>query len=138
VVASTGFGNGVATGTSSGPHGSVQQGLFADEHAVAPGPKVKPTAAASSNTKPVEILFKPKPVYTDEARAKKVEGEVLLQVVFSASGEVRVQRVVQGLGYGLDDSAQSAARQIRFHPAQQGGQPVDFTGIVHIVFELAY
>jgi TonB family protein len=138
IVASTGFGNGVATGgNSSGPRGTVQQGVFADEKAAAPAPKVRATAA-TSNTKPVEILFKPRPQYTDEARAKKIEGEVLLQVIFTASGEVRVQRVVQGLGYGLDDSAESAARQIRFHPAQQGGQPVDSTAIVHIVFELAY
>jgi len=138
IVASTGFGNGVATGgNSAGPRGGVQQGVFADEHATAAAPKVKATAA-SSNTKPVEILFKPKPQYTDEARSKKIEGEVLLQVVFTAAGDVQVQRVVQGLGYGLDDSAQSAARQIRFHPAQQGGQPVDSTAIVHIVFELAY
>ena len=28
--------------------------------------------------------------------------------------------------------------QIRFRPAQQEGQPVDSTAIVHIVFELAY
>ncbi|MGA8224653.1 MAG: energy transducer TonB [Candidatus Acidiferrales bacterium] len=138
IVASTGFGNGVATGgNSAGPRGGVQQGVFADEHAAAAAPKVK-AAANTSNTKPVEILFKPKPQYTDEARNKKIEGEVLLQVVFTAAGDVRVQRVVQGLGYGLDDSAQSAARQIRFHPAQQGGQPVDSTAIVHIVFELAY
>ena len=88
--------------------------------------------------KPVEILFKPKPAYTDEARSKKIEGEVLLQVVFSASGEVRVERVVQGLGYGLDESAESAARQIRFRPAQQEGQPVDSNAIVHITFEMAY
>src|SRR5580704_8931295 len=139
VVASTGFGNGVATGTNSGGNrGVVQQGVFADEHAVAPAPKVKQAASVSSNTKPVEILFKPKPQYTDEARTKKIEGEVLLQVVFTAVGDVKVQRVVQGLGYGLDDSAQSAARQIRFKPAIQGGQPVDFPAIVHITFELAY
>jgi periplasmic protein TonB len=138
VVASTGFGNGVATGTNSGGNrGAVQQGGFADEHAVAPAPKVK-QAAVSSNSKPVEILFKPKPQYTDEARTKKIEGEVLLQIVFTAAGDVKVQRVVQGLGYGLDDSAQSAARQIRFKPAQQGGEPVDTTAIVHIVFQLAY
>jgi TonB family protein len=68
----------------------------------------------------------------------KIEGDVLLQVVFTSSGEVKVERVVQGLGYGLDESAQSAARQIRFHPAQQEGQPVDFPAIVHITFELAY
>jgi len=140
VVPSTGFGNGVATGTNSGGNrGAVQQGVFADEHAVAPAPKVKPAAAAvSSGSKPVEILFKPKPQYTDEARTKKIEGEVLLQVVFTAAGDVKVQRIVQGLGYGLDDSAQSAARQIRFKPAQQGGQPVDSTAIVHILFQLAY
>jgi periplasmic protein TonB len=139
VVASTGFGNGVATGTKSGGNrGGVQQGVFADEHAVAPAPKVKPAASVSSNTKPVEILFKPKPQYTDEARTKKIEGEVLLQVVFTAAGDVKVQRVIQGLGYGLDDSAQSAARQIRFKPAQQGGEPVDFAAIVHILFQLAY
>jgi TonB family protein len=138
VVASTGFGNGVAVGgPGGGSHGSVQQGVFADEHAAAPTPKVKQTAAVS-NTKTVEILFKPKPIYTDEARTKKIEGDVLLQVVFTASGEVRVERVVQGLGYGLDQSAEAAARQIRFRPALQEGQPVDFSAIVHIEFELAY
>jgi TonB family protein len=139
VVASTGFGNGVATGTNSGRNrGAVKQGLFGDEQPVAAAPKVKPAASTSSNTKPVEILFKPKPQYTDEARTKKIEGDVLLQVVFTAGGDVKVQRVVQGLGYGLDESAQSAARQIRFKPAQQGGEPVDFSAIVHIVFQLAY
>jgi len=138
VVASTGFGNGVAIGTAgTGSHGAVQQGAFADEHASAAAPRIKQTAAVS-NSKPVEILFKPKPEYTDEARAKKVEGEVLLQVVFAASGEVRVERIVQGLGYGLDGSAEAAARQIRFRPAQQEGQPVDANAIVHITFALAY
>ena len=138
VVASTGFGNGVATGTTGGsPRGSVQQGLFGDEKAGAAGPRVKQTAAAA-NTIPVQILFKPKPVYTDEARSKKIEGDVLLEVVFTAAGEVKVQRVVHGLGYGLEDSAESAARQIRFKPAQESGQPVDSTAIVHITFELAY
>jgi TonB family protein len=138
VIASTGFGNGVAVGGPGGPnHGTVHEGGFADETAVAAGPKVKQANVVSS-TIPVEIISKPKPAYTDEARARKIEGEVSLQVVFTASGEVRVERVVQGLGYGLDDSAQAAARQIRFKPARQNGQPVDSTAIVHIVFALAY
>ncbi|MGD0963319.1 MAG: TonB family protein [Candidatus Acidiferrales bacterium] len=138
VVASTGFGSGVAIGTAgTGNHGTVQQGSFADEHASTAAPRIRQTAAVS-NSKPVEILFKPKPEYTDEARTKKIEGEVLLQVVFAASGEVKVERVVQGLGYGLDGSAEAAARQIRFRPAQQEGQPVDSNAIVHITFALAY
>ena len=136
VIASAGFGDSVAVGTSGANHGAVKQGVFGDDSAVA-GPRMKQTAAVS-NSRPVEILFKPKPAYTDEARSKKIEGEVLLQVVFTSSGEVRVERVVQGLGYGLDASAESAARQIRFRPAQQEGQPVDSNAIVHITFQMTY
>ena len=138
VVTSTGFGNGVAIGTGgSGNHGTVEPTTFADQATVSAAPKLKP-AAAVVNSRPVEILFKPKPEYTDEARAKKIEGQVLLQVIFTASGEVKVERVVQGLGYGLENTAEAAARQIRFRPAQQEGQPVDSNAIVHITFALAY
>jgi TonB family protein len=138
VVASTGFGNGVAVGSTGGPpHGTVQQGGFGDENAVAATTKVRQTSV-QPNMKKLEILMIPTPTYSDEGRAKKIEGEVLLQVVFTASGEVKVLRVVQGLGHGLDQSAEAAAREIRFKPAQQDGQPVDSTAIVHIVFNLAY
>jgi TonB family protein len=138
VIASTGFGNGIAVGSPGGPpHGSVQQGGFGDENVAVAAPKVRQTANVAAKTTPVEILFKPKPTYSNEAKAKNIEGEVLLQVVFTASGDVKVLRVVQGLGYGLDESAESAARQIRFKPAQQDGQTVDSTAIVHIVFQLA-
>jgi TonB family protein len=137
VVSSAGFGNGVAVGGSGGGnHGSVHQGLFADEQA-APESKVKRTAAVS-NTKPVEILSVPKPVYTKEGIAKRIEGDVRLEVVFTASGEVRVLRVIQGLGSGLDEAAEAAAREIRFHPALQDGQPVDSEVAIRITFELAY
>ena len=139
VVASTGFGNGVAVGSpGGGAHGTVKQGGFGDESAVAAAPKVKQTANTIAKSTAIQIIFQPKPVYSDEGRAKKVEGEVLLQVIFTGSGDVKVLRVVQGLGHGLDESAQNAARQIRFKPAQQDGQPVDTTATVHIVFALAY
>jgi len=85
---------------------------------------------------PLEILFKPAPAYTDEARTLKIEGEVLLEVEFTASNEVRVLHVVRGLGYGLDDAAIQAAERIRFKPAQTAGRPVDFRTTVHIVFRL--
>lgn len=139
VVGSTGFGNGVAKpAAGSASHGSVQTGGFADETPAA-APKARQVAApAGGATKPVEILYKPRPVYTEQARAKKIEGEVLLQVVFTASGQVEVGQVVQGLGYGMNDAAIAAARQIRFKPAMRDGQLVDSSAIVHIVFELAY
>jgi TonB family protein len=86
---------------------------------------------------PAEILSKPVPVYTAEARAQKIEGEVLLEVVFQATGKIQVLRVVRGLGHGLDDAAVKAAEQIHFKPAQKDGQPSDSTAFVHIIFQLA-
>jgi TonB family protein len=136
VVGSSGFGNGVATGgPGGGSHGSVKTGGF-DEQPAAAAP-TKKAVAAPSNTKGVELLFKPKPVYSAEGIADKIEGEVTLQVVFTASGEVKVLRVVQGLGHGLDESAENAARQIKFKPAQADGQPVDQTANIRITFALA-
>ncbi len=135
---STGFGNGRAGGPSSRGRGSIQQGMFADAEAATSTPKLRPTAVVASRTKPVQILSKPRPKYTEEARTKKIEGDVLLQVLFLSSGVVEVERIVRGLGFGLDESAQAAAREIRFEPALQEGRSVDSSAIVHITFALAY
>jgi TonB family protein len=89
-------------------------------------------------TTAVEITEKPKPVYTQEARDLKLEGEVLLEVQFGANGQLRVNRVVRGLGHGLDEAAAAAANRMRFKPAMRSGQAVDSTAIVHVVFQLAY
>lgn len=86
---------------------------------------------------PAEILFKPVPAYTQEARALRIEGEVLLEVVLEASGGLRVLRVVNSLGHGLDDNAIKAAEQIRFKPALRNGQPADSTVVLHIIFQMA-
>jgi len=137
VVASTGFGGGVAVQeTRSAPRGTVQQGGFGDADVPAP-PTVHARPAAAASMVPAEILSKPTPIYTPEARAKHIEGEVLLEVVFEASGKIQVLRVIRGLGYGLDDAAIRAAEQIRFKPALQDGQPSDSTAVLHIVFQLA-
>jgi len=93
----------------------------------------QPSNAAST---PVEITFKPKPDYTDEGRKQKVNGEVRLEVLFKSDGQVHVIRVVQGLGYGLDEQAVKAAEQIKFKPALREGQPIDSMAQIHIIFEL--
>ena len=90
-----------------------------------------------AKTIPAEITFKPRPVYTEEGKRLKVEGEVLLEVVFTATGQIHVRRVVQGLGHGLDESAIQAAQKIQFKPALKDGQPSDFQAVLHIVFQLA-
>jgi TonB family protein len=94
-------------------------------------------AAAAPAVIPVEVLSKPTPVYTDAARRLKIEGEVVLEVEFLASGAVRVLKVVRGLGHGLDESAAAAAEEIRFKPASSEGRAVDSRATVQIVFRLA-
>jgi TonB family protein len=137
-VASAGFGDGVA-GPGSGDHGrkgTVTQGGFGEvTSAGSGGPRAR--AETKPAETPVEIQFKPRPIYTEEARKLHVEGEVLLEVMFEAAGNIRVQRVVRGLGHGLDESAQRAAQQVRFTPAKRDGRPYDSVAMVHIVFQLA-
>ena len=143
IVASTGFGNGVATGDGSGRintsrgNGVVRQAGFGDADAAAVQTVRPKVAETAPRVTPAEIVSKPTPAYTDEARKARVEGEVLLEVVLEASGKVRVLRVVRGLGHGLDESAVRAAEQINFKPALRDGQPSDSTAVLHIIFQLA-
>ena len=138
VVASTGFGGGVATQPAPTSRGAVRQAGFGDADVPAP-PTVqsRPAQPAAAKIVPPEILSKPTPIYTEEARSQKIEGEVLLEVMFEASGKIHVLKVVRGLGHGLDDAAVRAAEQIRFKPALRDGQPSDSTAVLHIIFQIA-
>ncbi len=135
-VESAGFGGGVAdrpsaAGTSRAP--SATSGF--DAASAAPAPRLM--REPSEEVFPVRVTSKPAPVYTDEARALRIEGDVVLEVLFEASGNVRVLRVVRGLGHGLDESAQRAAEKIQFSPARKSGMPTDYKALLHVAFRLA-
>jgi Gram-negative bacterial TonB protein C-terminal len=90
----------------------------------------------SASLKPT-ILRKEKAEYTAEARAKGVEGTVVLSIVFPAHSPIpRVLRVIRGLPYGLSTQAVSAALRMRFHPAMKDGVPVNVRGDVEFDFKL--
>jgi periplasmic protein TonB len=135
--AGAGFGS-ASTASSAAPRAAPAppSGFGA---AAAVRPASRPSAVAPSGaTTPLEILYKPRPAYTAEARAAKIEGEVALEVLFGAAGGLRVLRVIRPLGYGLEEVALAAAGQIRFRPATEGSRPVDTVAIVRIAFQLAY
>jgi TonB family protein len=155
VVGSTGIGNGLKSGSNSGVVGKVASaGIPAT--AIAPtssytGGKVAsvvmPAAPVAATAQKVvqapvtatdlEIVSKPVPDYTSEARQLKVQGDVILRVTFTSNGRVVVQGVVHGLGHGLDEEARRVAQQIHFRPATRNGQPVDLTTTITITFQLA-
>jgi TonB family protein len=131
-----GFGSDVtAKPAPAAPKPPAQAANFAD--APPPPPRPAPQAPPPPRAdRPVEVLYKPTPAYTEDARTQHIEGEVTLEVEFTAAGQVRVLRVVHGLGHGLDEMAQRAAEQIRFKPATSKGTPVDFRANLTIVFRL--
>lgn len=117
--------------------GVVRDTGFA-EQAAAPRRHEPPRASGAGPVDTeVEILTKPKPLYTDEARGLKLEGDVVLDVVFEASGALRVLGVAQGLGHGLDEAAIAAAKKIQFTPARRDGIKVDQAAKLRVVFRLA-
>jgi TonB family protein len=132
-VMTGGFSNGARAPRGAANSGEVQTAGF-DQRAPA-----QPSVAAVTKPidRPVEIVFKPTPEYTDEARSARIEGTVSLELEFTAAGDVRVLRVVRGLGHGLDEAAQRAALRIRFKPAQSDSGPVDSRATVHITFRLS-
>ncbi len=140
-VASADFGSGVATGgqgdgRKSG-RGLVKTSTFGTQEVAQNVPHAQ-RMDVSLTSNAVEVTYKPNPVYTDEARAMRLEGEVLLEVEFSANGQLHVNRVVRGLGHGLDEAAVSAANKMRFKAAVRNGQAVNSSAVVHVVFALAY
>jgi TonB family protein len=154
VVGSTGFGNGTKFGSSAGVVGRVASAgvpggtnaapvAAAGKVASAGIPKVTTVVAGPSRiaSEPaptdLEIISKPQPRYTSEAKQLRVQGDVILRVTFTAGGQVVVQGIVHGLGHGLDEEARRVAQQIRFRPPTRKGQAVDMTTNITITFQLA-
>ncbi len=99
--------------------------------------RVEREATSETEFKGVEILSKPRPQYTAEARQLGIEGEVHLRILFGADGRLKVLSVVRGLGHGLDENATLAAAQIQFRPASKLGQAVEQAAVVRVQFQLA-
>ena len=76
--------------------------------------------------KRLQILSKPDAGYTEEARRNNVRGQVVLRVLFAATGHVTQISVVKGLPHGLTERAIAAARLITFEPAELDGKKVDY------------
>jgi TonB family protein len=111
-----GTGGGLGTGTGGGTGGGVYQ----------PGAGIDPPT----------LVREVRPVYTDEARRQRIEGDVILDIVVRSDGSVGSIRVKRSLGGGLDQRAIDAVRQWRFNPARRHGAPVDVAVEVAVEFKL--
>jgi TonB family protein len=94
-----------------------------------------PIQEMNSSLRPT-ILYKERAAYTREAKDNKVEGTVVLSVVFGADAQIGDIRVIHGLPHGLTQKAIEAASKIRFEPAVKDGQPVSVRGKLEFSFRL--
>src|SRR5579863_1349762 len=85
---------------------------------------------------PPTLLREVKPAYTDEARRRAIEGNVVLQIIVRADGSVGDVRVTHTLAAGLEQRAVEAVRQWRFSPARHQGTPVDVLVEVSVGFSM--
>jgi TonB family protein len=81
-----------------------------------------PVYSAADVSKRAKVLEAPPPQYTEEARAKRVQGSVVLTAVFCRNGKVTDITVIRGLPHGLTERAVESTRKMRFEAAQKDGE----------------
>jgi TonB family protein len=126
----TGGGAGAGAGTGLGPGSGPGVGPGSDG-----GTGGGPFRPGSGIDAP-RLLREVKADYTEDARRRGVEGEVVMEIVVSRTGSVGDIRILQRLGAGLDERAAQAVRQWRFAPATRKGVPVDVLVEVGVEFRL--
>ena len=128
----TGEGGGSGTGSGSGVGEGTGPGVGPGSGGGTGGGPYRP----GSGVTPPGLLHEVKPEYTEEARRRSIEGEVVLEIVVRSDGSVGNIRVIHGLGAGLDQRATEAVRQWRFSPARRQGAPVDVMVEVAVEFRI--
>jgi TonB family protein len=83
---------------------------------------------------PPEFLNRVIPDYTDAAERADITAVVEASAVFLANGEVGDIQIVRWAGFGLDESAERAIRQLTFKPATRDGKPVSVRATVRYNF----
>ena len=91
------------------------------------GASTEDSKLQSKNSNEMKILSKQQAKYTEEARERGIQGEVLLKVMFMKNGAIGAIQTEKELPFGLTDEAYKAARRITFEPAKQNGSAVTIT-----------
>ncbi len=89
------------------------------------------------SVKPPQVLQQPKPSYTPQAKAARIEGIVLVSAVIQKDGNIGQIRIKKGLGYGLDESViDTISKQWKFQPGTLNGKPVNVSVVMEVSFRL--
>lgn len=130
----TGVGPGQGPGYGPGKGGNVGDGQFTPggDRTTGTGNEIY---IQSANLRPT-ILYRERAKYTEVARQNRIQGTVVLSLVFGADGLIQDIRVVHSQPDGLTEEAIKAAQQIRFNPALREGKPVSVRSRIEYTFTL--
>lgn len=84
--------------------------------------------------KPLKIISKKPPAYTEAARSNLTAGTIKVAVEYKADGTIGFVFPITNLPDGLTESAVRAAEAIRFEPAVQSGKTVTVISTVEYSF----
>ena len=87
-------------------------------------------------TRKAQIISRPEPLYTEEARKNQITGTVVLRLVLNANGTVSNIAPVSRLPDGLTEKAIEAARRIQFTPAEKDGRKVSQYATIQYNFNI--
>jgi TonB family protein len=85
---------------------------------------------------PPVLLYKKEPEYTQEARAAKLQGTVVLYVQVTPDGHATNMKVMKSLGLGMDEKAMECVSQWKFSPGLKNGVAVTVEATVEVNFRL--
>ena len=81
-----------------------------------------------------EFLNRVKPEYATEAEKADITATVEAMVVLRSNGEVGNIEITRWAGFGLDESAERAIRQLKFKPATRNGNPIHVRALIRYNF----
>ena len=99
-------------------------------------PSAKTVWKMGNGVTPPRLLHKIDPQYTQEAKAAKIEGTVVLKTVINEEGTAEQTTVVRSLDPGLDQKAVDALSTWTFQPGTKDGKAVAVWANVEVHFRL--
>jgi len=91
-------------------------------------------ASSGDEVKPaLPVTFQDLKIYRSELPSG-LQGDVIVEITIDAQGLVVAERLLQGLGHGVDERVIAVLRDWRYHPATRNGVPIPSKYDVHFHF----
>ncbi len=121
--------------------GSVMQSIVVTAKGTPQAIRVSDSAPkrirVGGNVEAAKMIYAPKPQYPESARAKGIDGVVMLQAVIATDGVPLSLSVLSSPDPELSSAAMDAVRQWRYQPTLLNGVPVEVVTTIAVRFHLA-